>query len=60
MPRMCRFLKIQRKEKRLLATISATEVGEFTVEPALARKYKLKLDVIPLIEEYANTPLTER
>ncbi|MDL4906583.1 hypothetical protein [Enterococcus gallinarum] len=48
------------KEKRLLATISATEVGEFTVEPALARKYKLKLDVIPLIEEYANTPLTER
>jgi hypothetical protein len=48
------------KEKRLLATISATEVGVFTIEPALARKYKLKLDVIPLIEDYANTPLAER
>ena len=60
MPRMCRFFEDTAKEKRLLATISATEVGEFTVEPALARKYKLKLDVIPLIEEYANTPLTDR
>ena len=48
------------KEQRLLATISETEVGVFTIESALARKYKLKLEVIPLIEAYANTPLNER
>lgn len=47
-------------EERLLATISMTQVHEFTIEPALARKYKLKLEVIPVIECFAATPLQSR
>lgn len=42
------------KEDRLLATISTTQANEFTIEPALERKYKLKLDVIPVIEAFAQ------
>ncbi|MGM0182129.1 hypothetical protein IGK74_001031 [Enterococcus sp. AZ150] len=48
------------KETRLLATISKTEENSFTIETALERKYKLKLDVIPVIEAFAKTPLSER
>ena len=43
------------KEARLLATISTTEKDTFTIEPALERKYKLKLEVIPVIEAFAAT-----
>ncbi|MER1925223.1 MAG: hypothetical protein ABS908_05095, partial [Enterococcus casseliflavus] len=38
------------KEDRVLATISETESDTFTIETALERKYKVKLEVIPLIE----------
>ncbi len=48
------------KENRLLATISATEENQFVIESALERKYKLKLDVIPVIEAFAQTPLAHR
>ncbi|WP_297074605.1 hypothetical protein [uncultured Enterococcus sp.] len=48
------------KEERLLATISKTEENSFTIETALERKYKLKLDVIPVIEAFAKTPLANR
>ncbi len=48
------------KEDRLLATISRLTVGEFVIEKALDRKYKLKTEVIPVIETLANTPLAER
>lgn len=48
------------KEDRLLATISMKEVNSFTIESALERKYKLKLDVIPVIEVFAQTAVTER
>lgn len=48
------------KEDRLLAEISQTQAGHFTIAPALERKYKLKLEVIPLIEAFANTPLEQR
>lgn len=42
------------KEDRLLATISTTEANQVTIEPALERKYKLKLEVIPVIEDFAS------
>ncbi|MDT2744375.1 hypothetical protein [Enterococcus asini] len=48
------------KEDRLLATISVTEVGQFEIEKALERKYKVKTEVIPLIEALAQTPLANR
>lgn len=48
------------KEDRLLATISRKNPGEFTIEKALERKYKLKTEVIPVIEAFAQTPLSER
>lgn len=48
------------KEDRLLATIGTQKVGEFTIEKALDRKYKLKTEVIPVIEAFANTPLAQR
>lgn len=43
------------KEERLLATISTVTPNTFTIETALERKYKLKLEVIPLIEAFAQT-----
>ncbi|MBM7709337.1 hypothetical protein [Enterococcus lemanii] len=43
------------KEERLLATISSVTPNTFTIETALERKYKLKLEVIPLIEAFAKT-----
>ena len=43
------------KEERLLATISSITPNTFTIETALERKYKLKLEVIPLIEAFAKT-----
>ncbi|KAF1301063.1 hypothetical protein IV487_01380 [Enterococcus saccharolyticus] len=48
------------KEERLLATISMKEKDNFTIEAALERKYKLKLDVIPVIETFAKTEITHR
>lgn len=48
------------KEERLLATISVTEVDQFEIEKALERKYKVKTEVIPLIEALAKTPLANR
>lgn len=48
------------KEERLLATISMKEKDSFTIEAALERKYKLKLDVIPVIEVFAKTEITHR
>lgn len=48
------------KEDRLLATISMEKIGEFTIEKALDRKYKLKTQVIPVIESFANIPLAQR
>lgn len=48
------------KEDRLLATISVTEVDQFEIEKALERKYKVKTEVIPLIEALAKTPLANR
>ena len=50
----------QATNERLLATISTSQVGQFTIEAALERKYKLKLEVIPIIEDFANTPLENR
>ena len=50
----------QAANERLLATISTSQVGQFTIESALERKYKLKLEVIPIIEDFANTPLENR
>ena len=50
----------QAANERLLATISTSQVGQFTIESALERKYKLKLEVIPVIEDFANTPLENR
>lgn len=50
----------QAANERLLATIATNEVGKFTIEQALERKYKLKLEVIPIIEEFANTPIEDR
>lgn len=48
------------KEDRLLATISVEEPSTFTIEKALDRKYKLKTEVIPVIEAFAETPLAAR
>ncbi|MFB8547255.1 hypothetical protein ACFC6K_15120 [Enterococcus casseliflavus] len=48
------------KEDRVLATISETESDTFTIETALERKYKVKLEVIPLIEAYAHTAILKR
>ena len=48
------------KENRVLATISETESDTFTIETALERKYKVKLEVIPLIEAYAHTAISKR
>ncbi|MEF7611364.1 hypothetical protein ACQUE6_15490 [Enterococcus casseliflavus] len=48
------------KEDRVLATISETESDTFTIETALERKYKVKLEVIPLIEAYAHTATSKR
>lgn len=48
------------KEKRLLASVSKLAENKYTIEPALDRKYKLKLDVIPIIEAFAAVPLVER
>jgi hypothetical protein len=48
------------KENRLLATISAVKENEFVIESALERKYKLKLDVIPIIEAFAQTSIGNR
>ena len=48
------------KEDRVLATISETESDTFTIETALERKYKVKLEVIPLIEAYAHTAISKR
>ncbi|MEB8401651.1 hypothetical protein NGG61_17125 [Enterococcus casseliflavus] len=48
------------KEDRVLATISETESDTFTIETALERKYKVKLEVIPLIETYAHTAISKR
>ena len=48
------------KEDRLLATISVTEAEQFEIEKALERKYKVKTEVIPLIEALAKTPLENR
>lgn len=50
----------QAANERLLATIATNEVEKFTIEQALERKYKLKLEVIPIIEEFANTPIEDR
>ncbi|MFS1068470.1 hypothetical protein [Enterococcus casseliflavus] len=48
------------KEDRVLATISETESDTFTIETALERKYKVKLEIIPLIEAYAHTAISKR
>ncbi|MET3092032.1 hypothetical protein [Enterococcus casseliflavus] len=48
------------KEDRVLATISETESDTFTIETALERKYKVKLEVIPFIEAYAHTAISKR
>lgn len=47
------------KKERLLATV-AKDSNEFTVEKALERKYKLKTEVIPVIEAFAATPISAR
>lgn len=54
------LVKEAAKEDRLLATISTKEEATFTIEKALDRKYKLKTEVIPLIEKFANTPIAKR
>ena len=47
-------------EPRKLATISMTAENEFAIEKALERKYKVKLALIPLIEQFAATAIAER
>ncbi|MEY8444926.1 hypothetical protein AALA44_01685 [Enterococcus ratti] len=47
-------------EPRKLAEISMKVENEFTIEKALERKYKIKLTLIPLIEQFAATSLKER
>lgn len=47
-------------EPRKLAEISMTTVNEFTIEKALERKYKVKLTLVPLIEQFAAMPITNR
>ena len=48
------------KEDRLLATISMQEANQFEIAPALERKYKLILEVIPVIEAFAKTAIADR
>lgn len=48
------------KEDRLLATISQAKDNDYTIEKALERKYKLKTEVIPVIEDFAQVPVTNR
>jgi hypothetical protein len=48
------------EDPRKLAEISMTEENKFTIEKALERKYKVKLTLIPLIEQFAATALKER
>ncbi|MDT2847446.1 hypothetical protein ACOYX0_05400 [Enterococcus thailandicus] len=47
-------------EPRQLAEISMTSENEFTVEKALERKYKVKLTLVPLIEQFAAMPIANR
>lgn len=47
-------------DTRKLAEISMSAVNEFTIEKALERKYKVKLTLVPLIEQFAATPINER
>lgn len=47
-------------EPRKLAEISMTAENEFTIEKALERKYKVKLTLIPLIEQFAATAINDR
>ncbi|MDA3965488.1 hypothetical protein [Enterococcus thailandicus] len=47
-------------EPRQLAEISMTSENEFTVEKALERKYKVKLTLVPLIEQFAAMPIVNR
>ena len=47
-------------DTRKLAEISMSAVNEFTIEKALERKYKVKLTFVPLIEQFAATPINER
>lgn len=47
-------------QERLLATISMKEEATYSTETALERKYKLKLEVIPVIEAFANTKIANR
>lgn len=47
-------------EPRKLAEISMTSENEFTIEKALERKYKVKLTLIPLIEQFAATAINDR
>lgn len=37
-----------------------TAENQFTIEKALERKYKVKLTLIPLIEQFAATAISER
>lgn len=55
-----RVIEKTTKENRLLATISTVKENEFVIESALERKYKLKLDVIPIIEAFAQTSIGNR
>lgn len=48
------------KENRLLASIDKKAVDTYQIETALERKYKLKLEVIPIIETFAHTPIAKR
>lgn len=52
---MIQLIEKTAKEERLLATISTLTPNTFTIETALERKYKLKLEIIPLIEAFART-----
>ncbi|MBO0481970.1 hypothetical protein [Candidatus Enterococcus courvalinii] len=47
-------------EPRQLAEVSMTTENEFTVEKALERKYKVKLTLVPLIEQFAAMPIANR
>lgn len=47
-------------QERLLATVSMKEEATYSTETALERKYKLKLEVIPVIEAFANTKIANR
>lgn len=48
------------KEERVLASIDKKVADTFQIENALERKYKLKLEVIPLIEAFAHTAIAKR